>query len=241
MNIFFWRKKSKWKTYTLIALLALFVCSILIFHIQTPFTFERLRESYHEIIKYYDQSPVLFTLSLFAIYVLSVCLIIPDSTIISLFTGTLYPLPFATLFISFSETIGATIFFFVIRYVLKEYFARKEKKILNGNIGKKFKEHEINYLLFLRMSHFLPFWLINVLSALLNTRTITFIWTTFIGTLPLSYILSQAGRGLKLALESDKHVSFFQILNKPTEMLLVGIGALMLLPILIKKIFKIFR
>ena len=106
---------------------------------------------------------------------------------------------------------------------------------MHGNISKGFKKHEISYLLFLRLSHLLPFWLINTIGALFNTSPLRFIWTTFLGTLPLSVILSQAGRDLKKALISNQPFSIESIINVPNELTLIGIGLLALLPIALKK------
>jgi uncharacterized membrane protein YdjX (TVP38/TMEM64 family) len=142
------------------------------------------------------------------------------------------------LFISLSETVGALCFFFIVRYIFKEYFKKKEAKILHGDLSKGFKEHEIYYLLFLRFSHLLPFWLINVIGALFKTNPMRFIWTTFIGTLPLSFILTQAGRDLKKALISNESFSLQSIWDRPTELALVGIGLLALLPIVLKKYLR---
>lgn len=238
MNIFFWRKKPTWKTYLPITLLIVFAILVVIFNIKNPITFLNLKSRYAELMLLEHSSPLLFTTLLFFIYVLSICLVIPDSTLISLMAGTVYPFPIAVLFISLSETVGASVFFLIVRFAFKEYFRRKEASIINGKLGRSFQEHEIHYLLFLRFSHILPFWLINVIAVLFKTRPITFIWTTFVGTLPLSVVLSQAGRSLKKALVSDLPFSLESVMDRPTELALVGIGLLALLPIVLKKYFR---
>jgi len=238
MNIFFWRKKPTWKTYLPIGLLIAFVILVVIFNVNSPITFQNLKSRYAELMAIEKISPWIFTLGLFLIYVFSICLVIPDSTLISLLAGTVYPFPLSVLFISVSETIGALVFFFIVRFAFQEYFRKKEAEILHGKIGKGFQEHEIYYLLFLRFSHLLPFWVINSIAVLFKTRPITFIWTTFVGTLPLSIVLTQAGRSLKKALISDQPFSLESVMDRPTELALVGIGLLALLPIILKKYFR---
>ncbi|MCX6990194.1 MAG: VTT domain-containing protein [Chlamydiae bacterium] len=239
MNIFFWRKKSPWEKYLPLGLLLLFVLLVVLFNVKSPLTFENLKGRYAELMALETANPLLFTLYLFAIYVISICLVIPDSTLISLLAGTVYPFPIAVLFISISETVGALCFYFIVKYAFKEYFAKKEAHIVHGKIGKDFREHEIYYLLFLRFSHLLPFWVINVIAALFKTHPLTFIWTTFIGTLPLSIVLAQAGRSLEKALVSNEPFSLQNILNRPTELCLIGLGLLVLIPVLLKKFSRL--
>lgn len=241
INLLFWRKKARWKTYLSIGLLLVFIALVILFNINNPLTFENLKSRYDELMALEKSHPFLFTILLFIFYVLSICLVIPDSTLISVLAGTVYSFPVSVFFISLSETVGALSFFFIVRYIFKEYFKKKEAKILHGNLSESFKEHEIYYLLFLRFSHILPFWLINVIGALFKTSPMRFIWTTFIGTLPLSVILSQAGRDLKKALISNQPFSIQSIMDRPTELALVGIGLLALLPIVLKKYFRFLQ
>lgn len=53
-----------------------------------------------------------------------------------------------------------------------------------------------NYLLFLRITPFLPNWFINIVSPIINIPVYTFFIATFIGVAPLSFIAIQAGTTL---------------------------------------------
>jgi uncharacterized membrane protein YdjX (TVP38/TMEM64 family) len=120
----------------------------------------------------------------------------------------------------------------------KAKLQKKTDAIVHGPIGRGFVEHEIHYLLFLRISHLIPFWLVNVLALVFKTHLLRFMWTTFIGTLPLSWVLATAGKTLKVAMEADGSFSIREVLNRQTEMALVALGLLILLPIAVKKIKK---
>lgn len=64
-------------------------------------------------------------------------------------------------------------------------------------------------------------------------------WTTFVGTLPLSAIIAQAGHELEVALMQNTPFSLKNVFSTQTDLLLLALGVLMLLPILIKKYVKI--
>src|SRR5689334_2443051 len=95
------------------------------------------------------------------IYLVSVVLVIPDSTILTLIAGFLFPLPLAIFYSCIAETIGATIFFLAARLAFMETLGRR-KGYLMHEMQTKFQANQACYLLFFRFSHLLPFWLINL-------------------------------------------------------------------------------
>ncbi|NDD59109.1 MAG: DedA family protein [Chlamydiae bacterium] len=239
MDIFFWRKTPKWKTTLYLIALIIFIVMMILLNIRSPISFAILKEKYSELILLEKAHPIYFTASLFLFYIISVSLVIPDSIFLSLLAGALYPLPIAILFISLSEMIGALIFFLVFKKGFYTYVKKKEISLLNRLSSDDFHHHEIWYLLFLRIAHIVPFWFTNVVAILFKTKPTRFMWTTFVGTLPLSAIIAQAGHELEVALMQNTPFSLKNVFSTQTDLLLLALGVLMLLPILIKKYVKI--
>ena len=52
------------------------------------------------------------------------------------------------------------------------------------------------YMLFMRLVPLFPFVLVNIVPALFNVRLKTFLWTTFIGILPGSFVYVNLGETL---------------------------------------------
>jgi uncharacterized membrane protein YdjX (TVP38/TMEM64 family) len=61
------------------------------------------------------ESPITSALYFIGIYVVSVVFVLPDSTILSLISGLLFPMPLAIAYVCISETIGATLFFLAVK------------------------------------------------------------------------------------------------------------------------------
>lgn len=192
------------------------------------FSFANIQLKHAEWKYYIHAHPFLSAFYYILIYVVSVCLIIPDSIFLSVLGGFLFPLPLAIVYIVFSETIGATLFFMAADAALthdNHYLA---------NLQRKVQKRQVYYLLFFRFSHLLPYWVINVASALFSIRRWTFIWTTCVGVLPLAIVLSQGGSGLSRYFEQHTHFSITDIFTTQIKIMLIGLGLLALLPLLLE-------
>lgn len=118
---------------------------------------------------------------------------VPPLTMIGGFLFGFLP---CTIYVSISATIGATLSFLLIRYVLGNVVRGKYAQKLE-RFNEKIASHgAASYLLTMQLMGVIPYFIINVLAALTNVPTITFVWTTFIGSLPILFIYAFAGRQL---------------------------------------------
>lgn len=88
------------------------------------------------------------------------------------------------------------------------------------------------YIIFLRITPFLPNWFINVASPLLNVALIPFFFGTFVGVAAPSFIAIEAGKTL------NKLTSSKDVLSWNSILLLVVFASLSLLPVLFKNRLK---
>lgn len=146
-------------------------------------------------------------------------------------------MPIAVACACIGETMGATIFFLAIKLAFVEVKDRKRKDFLDP-WRKKIQHDQAYYLLFLRLSHLLPFWLINVGAGLFHIRITTFIWTTFIGIFPLVFLLVDGAKSLSKYFETHTHFELKEIFTTQLDIALLGLGCLALLPLLYKKYIK---
>jgi len=70
-----------------------------------------------------------------------------------------------------------------------------------------FQNNAASYLLFLRFVPLFPFWLVNLAPAFFKVQLSTYIWTTFVGIIPGSFVYTQAGSGLGVIF--DEGAAFF--------------------------------
>jgi len=203
-------------------------------NIHHEFTLDNLRHYQQKLLEFVQRHPFLSPLIFVSFYIISVCLIIPDSTILTLLGGLVFPLPLAVLYAVFSETVGATIFFAIFHGIFGESLIQRERPFLN-KMRKNFVKHNVSYLLFLRLSHILPFWLTNVCAAYFKVRYRTFIWTTLVGVIPLSYLLAEAGHSLSKIFATERSVTLADVFTTPMKTTLFLLGILALFPILYKR------
>jgi uncharacterized membrane protein YdjX (TVP38/TMEM64 family) len=238
-----YRTLHKWKKYAAFVPLCLIVAAMLIIYftpLRHEMTFATIKE-YHGTWKASAHAhPILSALLFFFILTISVCLVIPNTILMGILAGFLFPLPLAILYISLSETLGAYLFYKAIGIAFIPPL-HKHKKSFFWKLEKKVQSNQVSYLLFFRLTHLIPFFLVNTAAACFEIRPWTFIWTTFIGVLPFSYILSQAGSGLDVFFETNTHFSISAIFNKKVTFALFALGLFALLPLLWKPLHKKFK
>lgn len=199
-------------------------------------TFENIQASHETWKAYAHLHPFLSALIFLSALTFSVCLVIPDTILLGILAGFLFPLPLAILYISAAETLGAYLFYEAIRLAFIPPL-HKTKKSFIWTLEEKIQANQVSYLLFFRFTHLIPFWLINTAAACFEIRRSIFIWTTFVGVVPLAYVLAQGGAGLGTFFESNTHFSLGAIFNLKVKAALIALGILALIPIL-WKVFK---
>lgn len=213
---------------------ALIICAILILYftdLHKFFSLEAIKERQADLVPYAKGHPFLFPILYFLIYTASVVLIIPDTTVLSLFGGFIFPTPLAAFLIVASETLGALFFFLALRLVFKGMLA-KHIHFISPKIQQGFQAHAASFLLFLRLSHLLPFWVVTGCAAYFFTPLWTLIWTTFIGVIPLSYLLAQLGHNLSKLFASNEQLTLANLFSPSIRILLLGLSILVLIPLI---------
>lgn len=219
---------------------AVILILILIFYLSGlyhQFNFDTIKREHLHWKIFVSEHPLLSALYFVGIYIVSVILVIPDSTILTLIAGFLFPLPLAISYSCIAETIGATLFFLAARLAFTGALG-KPKGHLMHELQTKFQTNHACYLLFLRFSHLLPFWLINLGAGIFRVRTSTFIWTTFIGVIPLTFFIAESGASLSKYFETHTHFTLQGVFTAQVKIALIVLGCIALLPIAYKKFIK---
>src|SRR5438270_824012 len=118
-----------------------------------------------------------------AIYILVVALSIPGSLFLTITGGILFGVVVGGIATVISATVGATIIFLVAKGACGESLVRRAGplacKLVDG-----FKADAFNYLVFLRLVPAFPFFLVNLVPALVGVKLPTFVAATLIGVIP---------------------------------------------------------
>jgi uncharacterized membrane protein YdjX (TVP38/TMEM64 family) len=123
-----------------------------------------------------------------------VALSVPGAAILTIAGGFLFGTWLGTLCAILGATLGATGVFLATRAGLGG-LARRAGPLV-GKLEAGFRADAFNYLLVLRLVFIFPFWLVNLVPALVGVRLWTFILATFLGIIPGTFVYASFGNGL---------------------------------------------
>ncbi|CAG8590374.1 2187_t:CDS:2 [Paraglomus brasilianum] len=170
------------------------------------------------------------------VYIFLQSFAIPGSVMLSVLGGTLWGTLKALALVGFCSATGATICYFLSYYlgqsVTRVYLAERMKQ-WNEQL-ENHKQHLFSYIVFLRVTPFLPNWFINIASPHMNVGINTFYWATFFGVMPLSFIHVQAGETIHRITETDN----FTFLTPQNVLTMTMIAVAALIPIIIRRKFE---
>ncbi|GAV01944.1 hypothetical protein RvY_12574 [Ramazzottius varieornatus] len=169
--------------------------------------------------------------SFFLTYIFLQSFAIPGSIFLSILSGFLFPFPVALFTVCACSAIGASCCYLLSlmagRPLLMKYFPERVADWTQH--VDKHRDSLLNYIIFLRITPFLPNWFINVASPVIGVSLQHFFLGTFLGVAPPSFVAVQAGKTLHKLSSSTDAFSW-------TSVILLGVFALLsLIPIVFKK------
>ncbi len=177
---------------------------------------------------------ILIFISVYIVYAIAS---IPGLLILDVVAGIVFGQFIGLMIAWLSATTAAVIVFMSVRYAFS-----KEDKVdapknhrLMKRIREGFNKHASNYLLFVRLVPCMPFGLVNISLGFLKVQPTTFVWTTLLGILPVSFLYTHAGAGISEIINREGPISAGVLMNRYVVVSLIGLSLLALLPILIKK------
>jgi uncharacterized membrane protein YdjX (TVP38/TMEM64 family) len=129
-----------------------------------------------------------------AVYAGLVALSVPGGAVMTIAGGFLFGTWLGTLCAVIGATLGATGIFLATRAGLGGLARRAGP--LAGKLEAGFRADAFSYLLVLRLVFVVPFWLVNLVPALVGVRLSTFVLATFLGIIPGSFVYASFGNGL---------------------------------------------
>ncbi len=219
--------------YIPVGVIALAIIAIYAYGLTHEISFNTIQTQHEKWKNFASTHPLLSAFYFLTVLILSVCFLIPDSILLGVMAGFLFPLPLAMLYILIGETVGAWLYFEAIRLAFFKPLHRSHHTVLL-TIEKKIAFSPASYLLFFRLSHMIPYWIINTAAACFKIKRWTFLWTTCLGMLPLAYILAEAGARLNVMFETQTHFNLSAVFTYKITFMLIGIAMLTLIPLIWK-------
>ena len=218
----------------LIAILA--VAAIGAFTLRDVISFETLAENRERLIAFRDANYVLTVAVFIAAYVAIVAFSLPGGTIATLTGGFLFATFPGALFNVTGATIGATLIFLAARWGLGERLAVRmdEGEGRIQRIKRGIDENQWEMLFLIRLVPAVPFFVANLLPALVGVPLARYVITTFLGIIPGTVVFTSVGAGLGEVFARGEAPDLGVIFTPPVLLPILGLAALAGLPILLK-------
>lgn len=202
---------------------------------QDVLSFETLAQNRADILAWTAANQVLAVAAFIALYVVVVSLSLPGGMVLTLAGGFVFGGSLAAAYVVMGATMGATVIFLAARYAFADLFQDR----VGTNMAKMkdgFRKNAFSYLLFLRLVPVFPFWLVNLVPALLDVKIGTYVVATFFGIIPGTFVYAHVGAGLGEVFEQGGTPNLGIIFEPGVLYPILGLAALSLVPIIYKKI-----
>ena len=225
----------------LLPLLVIIVMAVIgYFALRDVLSFDALLENRKILIEWRDSNYALAVIVFLLGYMAVVAFSLPGAAATTLTGGFLFGVfPGALLCVS-GATLGAIIIFSAVKLGLGEMLHAKlvEKPKLMQKIEAGLLENEISFLFLMRLVPAIPFFLANLAPAFFGVSLRNFAFTTFFGIMPGSIVYTSVGSGLGGVLARGENPNLELIFEPYILGPILGLCALAVIPIIIKKVLK---
>lgn len=218
-------------------IILLILASVIYFQLYTYLSFESLKEHRQFLSHWTQEHFILASIIFMVVYIIAVAISIPGAIFLTLTGGFLFGLFYGTIYVVISATIGSIIIFLAMKTALRQYLEKLTGRFIK-QMEHGFKENAFSYLMVLRLVPLFPFWVVNIVPALLGVSLRTFALTTFLGIIPGSFVYVWVGAGLSYIFESQQTPNLKIIFMPQILLPLLALAVLSIIPLLYKKIFR---
>ncbi len=198
---------------------------------------ESLRDNRAFLTQFVQESYLIAALCFIVAYFLVAAFSLPLGLLLSLTGGFLFGAIWGGFFIVVGATLGATSLFLAAKYVFREALSRSAGVYLQ-KLEAGFQENALSYMFVLRLVPIFPFWVVNLVPALLGVRGQVFFVGTFFGIMPGSFAYALAGAGIGSVFDQGGELSASNILTPQLLGAFVALGLVALMPVVYKQIRK---
>src|SRR6056297_309645 len=227
-------KASPWRHAPLILILLGAVIGY--FTLRDYLSFETLRDHREALLAFRDTHFFVMVAGFVAVYFVIVAFSLPGAAVASVTGGFLFGLGLGTTFNVLAASLGAFAIFLAARWGLGRSLAARIETS-EGTL-KRLKaglhDNEISVLFLMRLVPAVPFFVANLLPALVGVRFVNFAITTVLGIIPGAIVFTWIGVGLGEVFDRGESPDLSLLWEPQVIGPILGLCALAALPIVIK-------
>ncbi len=197
-------------------------------------SFEQLKTHRGALVGWVDEFGMLAVLVYVLLYAVVVAFSLPGGAVMTITGGFLFGALAATGAVVIGATVGATVIFLAARTAFADFFHAKAGPAVQ-KMEAGFQDNALSYLLVLRLIPLFPFFIVNLVPALLGVPLGTYVLGTFFGIIPGTFVYASVGAGLGALFEAGQTPDLGIIFQPEILTPIVGLAVLALLPVAYKK------
>lgn len=214
-----------------VAVLLLGLVLFLSFGLERYFSFEMLSRHHTELTAWVTAHVALSAFVFVLAYALVVAFSLPIAVIVTPLGGFLFGVWLGAALSVVGATLGSVAVFLAAHTAFHDLFhARAGRALVRLEEG--FHRDSFSYLLFLRLVPVFPFWLVNIVPALLGMKLGPYTLATLIGIIPGAIVYASVGAGFGILIDRGEAPDLSVIFEWRILLPLLGLAALSLLPVL---------
>jgi uncharacterized membrane protein YdjX (TVP38/TMEM64 family) len=214
-----------------VAILLLGLALFLLLGLERYFSFEMLSRNHAALTSWVGEHAVAAALLYVLAYALVVAFSLPIAVVVTTVGGFLFGIWLGAVLSVIGATLGSIAVFLAARTAFYDLFHARAGRAL-ARLEEGFRRDSFSYLLFLRLVPVFPFWLVNIVPALLGMKLGPYALATLIGIIPGALVYSSVGAGLGVLIDSGKMPDLAIIFEWQILLPLFGLAALALVPVL---------
>ena len=202
--------------------------------LKNTFSIAGLATNYSVITAFVASNQQATWLGFMLLYAVVVALSLPAASLLTLAGGAVLGW-IAIPLIIIGASAGACVVFIAAKTVFASLFSERAAGFIS-RLEAGFKKDAFSYLLALRLIPAAPFWVVNIVPALLGMRLLPFFIATFIGIAPGTSVYVAVGRGFDKVLARGEVPDLFTLQDPYIIAPLVALGLLSLMPVVVKRL-----
>jgi uncharacterized membrane protein YdjX (TVP38/TMEM64 family) len=217
---------------------AILVCGLIgffAFDLDRFVSFQALSDNRDRLQEWVGTYPLAARLGYALAYMLAIAFSLPVGLVLTVTGGLLFGLVEGTLLTVVAATLGAIAVFLAARTAIGDSLRARAGPFV-ARLEDGFRENALSYLLVLRLVPLFPFWLVNIVPALLGVSTRIFALGTLVGIIPGTFVFVSVGNGLDTVFDRGEIPGVGIFLEPGVLIPIIGLTLLSLIPIAYKRL-----
>ncbi len=187
-------------------------------------------------MEYVAAHGVLAVILFLIFYAVVIAFSLPGGAFMTITGGFLFGTFAGTVYTVLAATAGASVLYLAARFALGDLLRAKAGPAVR-KMEAGFRENALSYLLALRLIPVFPFWLVNLVPALLGVPFRVYLIGTFFGIIPGTLVYTSIGNGLGAVFAAGGRPDLNLIFTPEILLPIIGLALLALIPVAYKKVF----